>query len=73
MELELLLLYIAMFINSNHPIMIVSNWLCSCVYSNNFVHFFFLEWIGNGTERYGQPDQFLVARTASAVKSPTIL
>ena len=44
--MELLLLYIATFINC--ITMILNNWLkiYSCVYSNNFVHLF-LEQIGN--------------------------
>ena len=52
-------LLLDIFINSNH--IILSNWLYSCVYSNNFMYFFF----GADWELYGRPDQFLVARAAS--------
>ena len=62
--MELLLLYIAIFINC--ITVILNNWLyfCTCVYSNNFVCFF-LEQIGNCIRSW--PDQFLVGRAASAI------
>ena len=40
LKMELLLLYVAIFT------IILSSWLYICVYSNNFVHFFF--WSGLG-------------------------
>ena len=54
--MELLLLYIATFINC--ITMILNNWLYYC---NNFVRFYF----GADWELYSQPDQFLVARATS--------
>ena len=63
LKMELLLLYIAIFINC--ITIFLNNWLYSCAYSNNFVHFF----IGVDWEWYSQPDQFLVARAASDLQS----
>ena len=57
--MELLLLYIAIFINCTT--IILNNWLYSCVYSNNFVHFF----VGVDQELYSRPGQFPVTRAAS--------